>query len=95
VSTSGGRDPLWSPTGRTIFFRDNSGEIFAVDVTRSPEVTLSAPRHIKKPSTLVSQDGFDISSDGKRLLMPQRSATESKRAALVVVQGWQPVVRSP
>jgi serine/threonine-protein kinase len=90
VSTAGGRDPVWSSTGRTIYFRNVSGEIFAVDVTRSPEIALGAPRRIKGPATLVAQAGFDVSRDGKRLLVPQRTAAETSRAALIVVHGWTP-----
>jgi Tol biopolymer transport system component len=89
VSTSGGFDAVWSPTGGTVYFRD-SGEIFAVDVTRSPEIRLSTPRHIKKPAALLPQLGFDVSRDGKRLLIPQRTAAETRRAALIVMQGWTP-----
>jgi hypothetical protein len=92
VSTSGGRDPVWSSTGGTLYFRA-SDEIFAVDVTRSPEIALSAPRHIRKPATLVTHAGFDVSRDGRRLLMPQRTAADVTRAALVVVQGWRPTAR--
>jgi serine/threonine-protein kinase len=89
VSTNGGRDPVWNATGGTIYFRAAS-EIFAVDVSRSPEIALSTPRHIRKPATLVTHAGFDISRDGTRLLVPQRTAADTTRAALVVVQGWRP-----
>ena len=90
VSTRGGREPVWSPTGRTIYFRDAAGEIFAVDVTPSPEIGLSAPRQIRKPPTLATLTLFDVSSDGTRLLVPQRAAGPTSRAALIVVQGWTP-----
>jgi eukaryotic-like serine/threonine-protein kinase len=90
VSTGGGRDPVWSSTGRTIYFRNAAGEIFAVDVTRSPEIGLNAPRQIKKPATVATHAGFDVSRDGTRLLLPQRAAGPTSRAALVVVQGWTP-----
>jgi Tol biopolymer transport system component len=90
VSTAGGRDPVWNSTGRTIYFRNASGEIFAVDITRSPEIALSTPRRITKPATLVTHAGFDVSRDGKRLLVPQRAAGDTARATLVVVQGWTP-----
>ena len=90
VSTGGGRDPVWDSTGRTIYFRNLADEIFAVDVTRSPDVALSAPRLINKPATLVTHAGFDVSRDGRRLLMPQRTAPDTTRAALIVLQSWRP-----
>ena len=74
MSTRGGREPVWSPTGRTIYFHTAAGEIFAVDVTPSPQIGLSAPRQIRKPPTLA----------------PQRAAGPTSRAALIVVQGWTP-----
>ncbi len=97
ISSDGGNLPLWSPNGDRLFFRDSSGQIFVVTITRSPQFSLSAPRIVagpegstRRPEGLISLVGFDISRDGKRLLMMRPAVVGERRPpAIVVVQGWQ------
>jgi serine/threonine-protein kinase len=96
VSPEGGHLPLWSPKGDRLFFREPSGQIMVVDVTRTPQLTLSAPRVVTgaeglatRPEGLVSVVGFDISRDGARLVMMRPAMAGERRApAVVIVQGW-------
>ena len=90
VSVNGGNLPLWSPTGDKLYFRGlSAGPIYFVDVKTTPEVSLSAPRSITRPATLIARAGFDISRDGKRLLMTREVQTDDGRGpALAVVQDW-------
>ena len=89
VSVSGGSLPLWSPTGDRLYFRNLQGQIYAVDFKATPDVSLSAPRHIIRPPTLIARAGFDISRDGKKLLMTRQVQTDDARGpALAVVQNW-------
>ena len=89
--------PLWSPDGNRIYFRDSSGQILAVDVTRKPQLALGAPRVVagaegltRRPEGLISVVGFDISRDGRRLLMMRPAVVGERRPpAVVAVQGWQ------
>ena len=65
--------------------------MFAVDVRREPIVTLSAPRPIPLPSGLAPMAGFDVSRDGRRLLMVRPIETGEKRLPeIVIAQGWAP-----
>ena len=43
VSTDGGTSPLWSPTGKELFYR-NGNKMMAVAVSTTPDVTLATPR---------------------------------------------------
>lgn len=96
VSREGGSLPVWGPDGHTLYFKDDSGQILAVTVTRRPQVALSTPRVvagaeglIARPDSLIAVAGFDVSRDGKRLLMLRQTTTGERRApAIVVVQGW-------
>jgi Tol biopolymer transport system component len=89
VSVSGGSKPLWSPTGDKLYFRDVPGQILVVDVATTPKVSLSAPRVIQRPSILIARAGFDISADGKRLLIPRIVKTNDDRTpSLTVIQNW-------
>jgi Tol biopolymer transport system component len=88
-ASAGGQRPRWSPTGSTLYYTDATGAMFAVDVRREPVVALSAPRPVTLPSGLSPLVGFDVSRDGKRLLMVRTLETEEKRPPqLVIAQGW-------
>jgi hypothetical protein len=97
LSPDSGTLPLWSPDGRRLFFRDSAGQILVVEVTRRPQLTLSAPRVVtgaegltRRPEGLISVVGFDISRDGTRLLMMRPAVVGERRPpAVVVEQGWQ------
>jgi len=89
VSPAGGSLPLWNPAGNQLFFRQVSGQIFVVDVGTLPEVTVSAPRLIKRSASILARAGFDVSPDGKRLLMVREVAnTDGRPPALAIVQNW-------
>jgi Tol biopolymer transport system component len=89
VSVSGGNTPLWNPVGDKLYFKDLAGQLFVVDVTTTPQLTLSTPRHIPRPATLIAMAGFDISRDGKRLLMTRQVTNDNARGpALAVMQNW-------
>jgi hypothetical protein len=97
LSPDSGTLPLWSPDGRRLFFRDSAGQILVVEVTRRPQLTLSAPRVVagaegltRRPEGLISVVGFDISRDGTRLLMMRPAVVGERRPpAVVIEQGWQ------
>ena len=89
VSADGGAYPVWSPKGDVIYYRDIAGQIFVVDVRRSPEVSLGTPRLIPRTGSLRARFGFDVSPDGTRLLMVREVRTEDQAGpSLVVVLDW-------
>ena len=60
-----------------------------VDVRRTPTVTLGTPRMIQRPSRLVARVGYDVSPDGKRLLMVEEITGDAQRGTSVTVaQNW-------
>jgi hypothetical protein len=63
VSTSGGRNPLWSPDGRTLFYIGPDGAM-AVPVETDPTFILGTPKMLFSGP----YRDWDISSDGKRFL---------------------------
>ena len=90
VSSAGGSYAVWSPRSDAIYYRDVPGQIMRVAVRRNrSSVTLDTPTPVARPSSLLARVGFDISRDGKRLLMVQEVKTDEQRAAsLAVVQNW-------
>jgi serine/threonine-protein kinase len=100
ISNGGGRTPVWSPTGRELFFV-NRTSIMAVTVQFTPTFSPGNPTKLfDAPSIML--DGrfiatgthrtYDISRDGQRFLMIKENAGPSERdaplATMIVVQNW-------
>jgi serine/threonine protein kinase/Tol biopolymer transport system component len=89
VSLEGGGRPLWNRASDRLFFRDTAGQLFVVDVTKKPTVRLSRPRAVPRPPLVIARAGFDVSRDGKQLLMIREVKAETdKGPSLAVVQNW-------
>ncbi len=71
ISEGGGDEPVWSPDGTRLFFR-NGQQAYVVDVDTRDGFEHSRPRPLFRGGFQngVQQSGaFDVSSDGDRLLM--------------------------
>jgi Tol biopolymer transport system component len=89
VSSGGGASPVWSPRGDALYYRTISGPIMRVDVRKTATVTLGTPRLVQRPSRLVARVGYDVSPDGKRLLMVEEITGDGGRGTSVTVaQNW-------
>ena len=95
VSSAGGSMPVWSRSGDVLYYRSAFGPTLQrVEVHRTPTLSLSTPRSMTRPSTLLARTGFDVSLDGTRLLMVQEvKADESKEPALAVVHHWPSMLK--
>jgi serine/threonine protein kinase/Tol biopolymer transport system component len=86
VSTGGGIEPRWKPSG-DLFYR-NGGRWFSTHVATSPEPRWDPPR-VVFDSEFIDTPGmsYDISRDGQRLLVVKRARpiTSSK---LNVIVNW-------
>jgi serine/threonine-protein kinase len=81
VSTGGGRRPVWSPDGKTLYYWEDN-RMMAATLARDP-----ALRVVSRKSLFEGQyeTDYDVSHDGTRFLMIQ---TESAGLNLVVVPNW-------
>lgn len=71
VSTEGGIQPVWSPEGGELFYRQGQ-RMMAVKVSATPELTLSAPRVLFEGRYATGNPhnpNYAISPDGERFLM--------------------------
>ena len=85
VSNDGGAVPLWRGDGKEMFYLSPDGIAMAVDVKTSGIFQAGIPKPLfKVPSGIVY---WDVTSDGKRFLMPAPSAGNSS-APLTVVLNW-------
>ena len=75
ISTEGGSEPVWNPNGRELFYRSGK-TMMVVDVASKPVFAASRPRVLFTGDYVLSSftPNYDVSRDGRRFLMIQRSA---------------------
>ena len=91
ISTEGGTEPVWNPNGRELFYRSGNA-MMAVAVTSKPAFAASRPRVLFTGNYVLSSvtyPNYDVSRDGRRFLMIQRSAQEQTTPTqIVAVLNW-------
>ena len=93
ISVDGGREPLWSPDGRELFYRSSSG-LMAVPIDTEPTFRAGTPETVfEQPYALFrGRRNYDISPDGQRFLMIKEGAAggapSAPAAQIVVVENW-------
>jgi eukaryotic-like serine/threonine-protein kinase len=87
VSKGGGISPHWRADGKEMFYLAPDGSVMSVDVTTSPEFKAGVPKPLfKGPPGVIY---WDVSSDGKRFLMPVAGGGNSiSPAPYKVVLNW-------
>ncbi len=86
VSTEGGYEPLWSPDGRELFYREGA-KIMAAQVTISPTLSASRPKPLFEGPYRTTGRDYDITPDGKRFIMI-RGEQQSDTKQLHGVLNW-------
>jgi serine/threonine-protein kinase len=90
VSSAGGTDPVWSRSGRTLFYISAQNEMMSVEVPPGAVFSVSPPKRLfsTAPYTPIPPvPSFDVSPDNKRFLL-LRETTPTDRNELIVVQNW-------
>jgi eukaryotic-like serine/threonine-protein kinase len=86
VSRDGGSFPVWSPTGRDLYFRRGQ-DIYSVAVlTAGQEFESSLPTKRVTPTSRDVADGFAIASDGRLLMI--ETAPPPLPDAIHLATGW-------
>ncbi|MEQ1760453.1 MAG: protein kinase [Vicinamibacterales bacterium] len=93
ISSTGGRQPVWSPDGRELFYRDFTGAVFAVPVTTEgpslapgKAVKLFEGTGFTGGGSSGSSQTYDISPDGRRFVMIK--VPGPSQPALTVMVNW-------
>ena len=84
VSTDGGDFALWSPDGRTIYYR-NEEKMMAVDLQTEPGLSAGRPRLLFEAPELSRE--YDLSPDGRKFVMI-RDEEASTQPQYRIVQNW-------
>jgi eukaryotic-like serine/threonine-protein kinase len=90
VSKDGGIVPLWRGDGTELFYLSSNGMAMAVDVNTRGIFQAGIPKPLFKVTPGVVY--WDVTSDGKRFLMPAPSAT-GPQSPFTVVLNWQAALK--
>jgi serine/threonine-protein kinase len=93
VSTEGGTRPLWSRSGRELFYYLPPGVIMSAPIAPDESFIAGTPAVVVKGTYLSPQTGrmYDVSPDGRRFLLIKESPAEGPAPPLpqlIVVQNW-------
>jgi hypothetical protein len=90
VSTQGGDEPVWAPGGRELFFRQ-ADAFMVVAVERSgARISVGTPVRLFRSDYAAGgvRSGFNVSPDGRRLLLLKNGAPPPDRTRFSVVLHW-------
>ena len=97
VSTAGGREPMWSRDGKTLFFRSVDGtEMWSVNVELEPTFRADRPENLFAGTFLIDslrQQTYDVAPDGERFLMIEETEGFSQARAVIVLNWMEEVKR--
>ncbi len=88
VSTNGGMNPVWAPSGKELFFIAPDGKLMSVEIDAGSSFEAGKPKalfDIIAARTNQASD-YDVSADGQRFLFISRTAEAT--SALSVVINW-------
>jgi len=88
VSSGGGTEPVWSPNGLELFYRNNN-RLFAVTVHTEPRITADPPRVLMTgpyvASPMTGLPNYDVFPDGRTFVMVRSARSEMH---LHVIEHW-------
>jgi len=92
VSADGGDDPMWSPTGRELYYRRPiDGAMMAVPVATTPTFSAGTPKALFKGRYFdAGGHYYDVAPDGQRFLMLKNSESISaSMLPIILIENWQ------
>jgi len=95
VSSEGGSEPVWSPDGKELFYRETKQEnpyLVAARIVTTPALAVTARKRLFPIGDIVStapHPNYDVSPDGKTFVMVRSSPA----ARVVVIQNLPALVR--
>jgi serine/threonine-protein kinase len=89
ISTNGGNEPVWSPNGKELFYRDRDLRMMTVPIETEPEFKPSEPKFMFEfKFAMEAGRDYDISPDGQHFLFVKEGDVLGEDAELVIVQDW-------
>jgi len=93
TTETGGRNAVWSPDGRELFYRRASDEaMMAVSIQTKPALAIGTPHVLferRDYMPVIDSRGWDVAPDGRFLMIKQASRTTGNdTSSVVLVQNW-------
>ena len=91
VSSNGGLEPVWSPSGRELFYR-SGGKMMSATISTTPDVSVTRrdSLFVDRYSRTNSFANYSVFPDGKRFLMIAPFAAATDRPLPIVVRvNWR------
>ncbi len=90
VSIAGGRDPLWSHSGRELFYLSSANRLMSVAIHPGAAFAFDQPKPLFSTASYAGGgpvQPYDVSPDDKRFLF-MRETSPNQKNELIVVQNW-------
>jgi hypothetical protein len=100
ISKGGGKGPRWRGDGKELYYRAGDETVMTVDVAADAAFRAGVPKPLFKGFVDLAAAGFpltafsvwDVTSDGKRFLMPA-PVDESSPSAFTVILNWTSLLK--
>ena len=88
VSSGGGEEPVWSPDGKFLYYR-NGNDWMAVEITTEPKFSIVERKLLfHGPYNNVPGFSYDITPDGQRFLLHKPVSGKRTAHRLKVIKNW-------
>ncbi|MGY8815377.1 MAG: hypothetical protein ACKVHQ_11790, partial [Gammaproteobacteria bacterium] len=91
LSDKGGREPVWSHSGKELFYWQDR-QLMVVDIIRDPDIRFSAPKPLFQgvfvSSTSTWRTRYDISAKDDEFVIIRRGAEEMGITELNFIPNW-------
>jgi eukaryotic-like serine/threonine-protein kinase len=90
VSTAGGGEPTWAPTGRELLYLNGRGEMMSAEIQAGPTFSVGKQRTLFSASQFFRPGpipSFSLTPDGKRFLMV-REGEATQQSELIIAENW-------
>jgi Tol biopolymer transport system component len=92
VSVKGGSNPVWSRDGKELFYVAADSKLMTMDVNTGAKFAHDIPKPLFE-LTVRGLVNYDVSRDGKRLLIPQPLASKEPPSMTLIVNWYTAVKR--
>jgi eukaryotic-like serine/threonine-protein kinase len=95
VSVAGGRDPMWSHSGKELFYWSTGNKMMSVGIRPGATFGFEQPRPLFTTTPYVPGgpvQSYDLSPDDKRFVM-LRETSANERSEFIVVENWTTELR--
>jgi eukaryotic-like serine/threonine-protein kinase len=89
ISRDGGTEPLWSPNGRELFYRNGRGDLVAAEIATAPTFRVTSERVLfsaREYWTDSRNRNYAVSPDGRAFYFVH--SLSDNPAQLVVILNW-------